>query len=440
MRKSVLCAVCCAAILQAVPAAGSPENGDMGQPPPFPVWGEPRRITSGPHEHFFASYFAIDSWSPNRRYVSVLETDVNGRLPEVGERCTLGLVDLEDDNRFIPIATTACWNFQEAAMAHWLSDDEIVFNDCRAGRFVAVVLNWRKKSERILPMPVSAVSEDRTWALSVNYARLSLTRPDYGYAGPGQDPREDVEWPEDDGLWTMDLKTGETKLILSVAAGRPLMPATVPRKDKPGNPLAYYCHTVISKDGEKIFFLARSVDWFDAVKHRAWPWQTTSFTINRDGSDLRRCFKDNWQGSHFNWAPDGSHKMLVTAIWDGDRQSSEWWKSKWSPVEFTVGEESKVRRIGAGILDQDWHCVYSPDGRFMSGETYFDNQFYRPWVLVRLQDGAVMPQGEFFVPEAYRGGYWRCDLHARYRKDGRQIGFNSVHEGSRQVYVRDIVP
>lgn len=51
----------------------------------------------------------------------------------------------------------------------------------------------------------------------------------------------------------------------------------------------------------------------------------------------------------------------------------------------------------------------------------------------------TMPMGAFYVPPAYRGGYWRCDLHARYRADGRQIGFNSVHEGSRQVYVRDIM-
>ena len=94
---------------------------------PFPTWSEPRRITNTDHEHFFASYFAIDSWSPNRRYVSVLETDLNGRLPEAGERCTLGLVDLEDGNKFIPVTTTACWNFQEAAMAHWMNDDEIIF-------------------------------------------------------------------------------------------------------------------------------------------------------------------------------------------------------------------------------------------------------------------------------------------------------------------------
>ena len=132
--------------------------------------------------------------------------------------------------------------------------------------------------------------------------------------------------------------------------------------------------------------------------------------------------------------------MLVTAVWDGDRKGRRWDQTAWSLVEFTVREEDKVRRIGAGVLDLDWHCIYSPDGKFMSGETYWNKNFERPWVLVRLADGMTMPMGSFFVPEKYRGGYWRCDLHARYRPDGRQIAFTSVHEGSRQVYVRDIEP
>ena len=326
-------------------------------------------------------------------------------------------------------------------MAHWIDDDTILFNDLRDGKFVTVILNWKTKAERILPLPVSAVSEDRTWAVSINYARLSLTRPDYGYAGPGQDSREDVEWPEDDGLWVMDLKTGEHKLILSVAQGRSLMPATQADPKKPGHPLAYYCHTVIQKDkaGSHIFFLARSVDWFDKKVHKASRWHTTSFTVRKDGTELRRCFKDGWAGSHFNWAPDGSPKLLVTAAWDGHIKG-EWGRTAWSPVEFTVGEEEKVRRIGAGVLDWDWHCIYSPDGKFMSGDTYWNGNFERPFVLVRLADGMTMPMGAFFVPEPYRQTYWRCDLHARYRPDGKQIGFNSVHEGSRQVYVRDITP
>lgn len=403
----------------------------------FPEWGDPRPVTSGPHEHLLASYYGINSWSPDLRYISVLQTDLNGRLPEPGERCTLGLVDLLEGNRFIPVTTTACWNFQEATMAHWINDDEIIFNDVRDGRFKAVVMNWRTKQERVLPMPVSAVSEDRTWALSVNYARLSIVRPDYGYAGDGQDPLEDVEWPEDDGLWRMDLATGETKLILPVAAARGLMPQPRRTEGKPGRPLAYFCHTIISRDGAKIFFLARSIDWFEKSVHKTSPWETTSLTVNSDGTGIRRCFKDGWKGSHFNWAPDGSHKLLVTAVWDGDKHEPGS-RFDWSPVEFTVGAEEKVRRIGAGVLDWDWHCLYSPDGKFMSGETYWTKNFERPWVLVRLADGMTMPVGAFYVPEAYRGTHWRCDLHARYRPDGRQIAFNSAHSGSRQVYIRDI--
>ena len=44
----------------------------------------------------------------------------------------------------------------------------------------------------------------------------------------------------------------------------------------------------------------------------------------------------------------------------------------------------------------------------------------------------------FPVPEPYRDVFCRCDLHPRWRPDGRQLGFNSVHEGSRQVYVIDV--
>ena len=399
--------------------------------PAFPRIGKARALTHGPKDHFLANYFAINAWSADLRYVAVLETEVNGRLPEAGERCTLGLVDTAEGNRFIPVTTTACWNFQEATMFHWLPQepDTFVFNDVRDGKFRAVVMNWRTKAERVLPHPVSVVSRDGRTAVSINYARLSLTRPDYGYAGPGQDARADVEWPDDDGLWLMDMKTGESKVILSVAQGRGLMPPTKPDPSKPGHPLAYYCHTVLNPSATRVFFLARSIDWFDASVHKASRWQTTSFTVKTDGTDLRRCFPDGWGGSHFNWLDD---ETMAVTVWPDFIPNRSW------HVRFTVGDERNVRRIAPGLLDWDGHCVYSPNGRWMSTEGYFDGTYLRNWVLMRTSDEACIPVGSFFVPEAYRGGYWRCDLHARWRPDGKQLGFNSVHEGSRQVYVIDI--
>ena len=83
---------------------------------PFPEVGEAYAITKGPQDHLLANYFGINAWSPDRRYVCVLGVDFTGRLPEVTDSATVALVDLADNNRYIPIAKTVCWNFQEAVI------------------------------------------------------------------------------------------------------------------------------------------------------------------------------------------------------------------------------------------------------------------------------------------------------------------------------------
>ena len=414
--KNIAFIVLCTAL--AVISCNSPELA------PFPEVSEPIAITQGPKDHLFASYYGINSWSPDNRYVTVLETEIKDRLSEDGEYATIGLVDLQDNNRFIPVAKTCCWNFQEAAMCHWLpwADDTFLYNDKRDGKFVTVILNWKTGEEKIIPYPVSAVSRDGEWAVSINYARLRLSRPDYGYAGEGQDAQKNVSWPDNDGLWLVNLKTGEAELIVSIASLKDQM---TQMQDPKG--LAYFCHTIISPNAKKIFWLARTVENLDAQAGFVSKWQTTSFTCDLDGSNVRRCFPDGWGGSHFNWKDDKT--LAVTAKWE-DRV--------YGHTIFTVGEEEKVKHIGAGILDFDGHCLFSPNGKFMSSDGYFNEYFERSWVMIRLEDQAVMPIGAFYVPEIYRNTYTRCDLHPRFRPDGDQIGFNSVHEGTRQVYIRNI--
>ena len=45
--------------------------------------------------------------------------------------------------------------------------------------------------------------------------------------------------------------------------------------------------------------------------------------------------------------------------------------------------------------------------------------------------------GRFLSPLPFRGEI-RCDLHPRWSRDGRQVCFDSVHEGTRQIYVMDV--
>lgn len=396
--------------------------------PDFPEVGEPYAVTSGPHDHFLANYFGLNAWNPDGRYLAVLETDVNGRLAVEGEEATIALVDLKDGNKLIPIAKTPCWNFQEATMFHWLpwEDGACIYNDCRYGKFVSVIYNWKTGAERVIPYPVSAVSADGLQAVSINYARLRLCRPDYGYAGSGQDPLREQVWPENDGLYLVNLRTGEGRLILSIKDAQPLMPAI----NGPDG-FAYFCHTVFSKNAKKIFFLARTVEDLDKQVAQfgiVRVWDTASFTIDTDGGNLRRCFPDGWRGSHFNWLDDET--LTVTARWDGG--------GCWSHTVFKVGDEANVRHMAPGIMDWDGHCIFSPDGKFISSEGYWNKDGYRSWVLLRLEDEALISLGRFYVPDDYKEQYSRCDLHARWRPDGSQLAFNSVHEGSRQVYLRDV--
>jgi hypothetical protein len=379
----------------------------------FPKISEPVQITSNEKEHFLASYYGINSWSRDEKYVTVLQTDIKHKLPDKNDPATLGLVDIKI-KEFIPLTQTHAWNFQEGCMAHWLGtspDSLVIFNDLREGKFVSVIINvYSKKEIKTIPYPVSAVSPDGKEAISINFSRLRITRTDYGYDGDGQDSKADVQFPENDGLFLVNLETGEAKLIVSIVQIREMVPTIT----KEG--IEYFAHTRFSREGSKIFWLAR------AIPDR----NTTAFTVNRDGTNLQRCFPDNWGGSHFDWLND--KELMITASFEGKQDAH---------ILFTVGEQN-FKRLGNGLLDYDGHGTFSPNGKWMVTDTYPSNGTREQKIyLMDMSTQAVLPLGRFREPNEYTGGsgFWRCDLHCRWSPIGDMIGFNSTYTGSRQVYI-----
>ncbi len=376
----------------------------------FPKIEGPFQITKSSKEHLFASYYGINSFSRNQRYVTVLETDVKFRIPNENEPATLGLVDLET-NEFKPVTQTRAWNFQQGCMAHWLATDPdnlVIFNDFRDGRFVSVIINVHTGEElKVIPHPISAVSPNGKEAVSINFARLRRTRPDYGYGGDGQDARLDVPFPEDDGIFLVDLETGDANLIVSIAHLKELVP------EVPEDGIEYFNHTLISRGGSKIFWLAR------ATPQR----NTTAFTVNTDGSNLRACFSEGWGGSHFDWLSDD--ELMVTAAYEA---------KQYGHILFTVGQKD-YRRLGNGLLDYDGHGTFSPDGKWLVTDTYPSRGMREQKIyLMDMETEAVLPIGRFRQPDEFHSG-WRCDIHCRWSPNGDLIGFNSTHSGSRQVYL-----
>lgn len=376
----------------------------------FPQVSTPVQITQNNKEHFFASYYGINSWSSNQKYVTILETDVKFKIPDEKDVATLGLVELST-NKFIPLTQTRAWNLQQGCMAHWLAinpDSLVIYNDFRNDMYVSVILNVLTNKEiKIIPYPVAAVSPDGKEAISINFARMRITRADYGYAGNGQDAKAGISFPNDDGIFLIDLQTGKAKLIVSYSSVKGMVP------NVPNEGLEYINHVLFSRDGSKIFWLARATPNLN----------TTSFTANKDGSDIQRCFPDGWGGSHFDWL--NGNELMVTAVYNA---------KQYGHILFTAGQKN-YERLGNGLLDYDGHGTFSPNGKWLVTDTYpgagmNEQKIY----LMDMKTKAVLPLGRYKEPEEFSKG-WRCDIHCRWSPKGDMIGFNSTHTGSRQVYI-----
>lgn len=369
-------------------------------------------LTSGARHHFFG-YYDKCPWDLTGRYLLALETGFMNRPPGPEDNAMVGMVDLARGEKWIPLAETCAWNWQQGAMLQWLPADPerlIIYNAREDGRFVSVVHDVGSGKARTLPLPVYAIGRDGRSALSVSFPRIHHCRPGYGYAGM-PDPWAEDPAPEQDGIWWMDLRTGEHRLIISVAS----IAAMDPHPSMEGA-RHWFNHLQFNTDDSRFVFLHR---W-----RKEGMWTTRMFTARPDGSDLY-CLADHEMVSHFDWR-DEAH-ILAWA-----RQHGE------GDFFYLFTDRSREKQVvGRGVLIFDGHCSYSPDRQWILTDSYPDLESKRSLILFWPADDLCVTLGRFYSPPEL-GGEIRCDLHPRWNRDGTQICFDSAHEGTRQLYVMDV--
>jgi hypothetical protein len=371
-----------------------------------------RAVTHGPKHHFFG-YYDKFPWDVSGRYLLAMETSFIDRAPEAEDATTLGLIDLQEDCAFTPIASTRAWNWQQGTMLQWVPgrDHTAIFNVEQEGEYRAVLLDVRSGEPRVLPRPIYTLARDGRRALSTNFSRLHRLRPGYGYAGV-VDPYEREPHPAQDGIYVMDLETGENRLIISYD-----QIAHWDRQGEMEGQQHWFNHLQISTDDSRFAFLHR---W----QHPEARWHTRLFTANFDGTEIR-CLSDHELVSHYDWR-DESHVLAWARRHDrGDHF-------------YLFGDgDGTVELEGEGTLWTDGHCSYSPSRRWVLTDTYPDEGHMRTLLLYDPAANRHVPLGRFLSPPALTGAF-RCDLHPRWSRDGRQVCFDSVHTGERQMYVVDV--
>ena len=373
-----------------------------------------RAVTCGPRHHFFG-YYDKCPWDASGRYMLGLETTFMDR-PPTGEDCaTIGLIDLADNNRWQFLDETRAWNWQQGTMLQWLPSDPerlVIYNNRNGDQFVSTIRDIHTGETRTLPLPIYAVSHDRESALSINFARLYRTRPGYGYSGL-PDPWAEESHPAEDGIYGMDLTTGQHRLIISL-----YQIAHFRRTPNMDGVKHWFNHLQFNTDDTRFLFLHR---W---QRPEGKGWWTRLFTANLDGSDIY-CVADHDMVSHFDWC--NPQQILA---WARQRNIGDRY------FLFT-DRTDEVEVVGEGVLTLDGHCSYSPDGRWLLTDTYPHSARMRTLILYRLRDGYRVDIGRFFAPRELVGEI-RCDLHPRWSHDGKQVCLDSAHEGSRQIYVLDV--
>ena len=74
-----------------------------------------RVITSGPKHHWFGYYDKFE-FDPSDRYVLSMETDFEHRSPRPDDIIKIGMVDLEDNDRWIELGESRSWGWQQGCM------------------------------------------------------------------------------------------------------------------------------------------------------------------------------------------------------------------------------------------------------------------------------------------------------------------------------------
>jgi len=393
-------------------AAGLPALGrSQGEKLP-PV----RAITRGPKFHWFGYYDKLQ-FDPSGRYALGMEVDFEHRSPRPDDAIKVGMVDLQDGDRWIELGESRAWNWQQGCMLQWLpgSRTEVIWNDRQDGQFVSYVVNVKSGKKRTLPGPVYAVSPDARWAVYPDFRRLNDTRPGYGYTGLA-DPNKDVLVPENAGIWRMDLESGERKLILSFA-GAARVPYTA--GDWTGAK-HWFNHLLFSTGGARFIFLHR---W--RGRKEGTSFATRMFTANRDGKELY-VLDPYGRTSHFIWR-DPDH-VLAWA----------WHPSRGEKFYLYRDRTAEVEAVGPDVMTVNGHCTYLPGNRWILNDTYPDRDRNQNPYLYRVATGDRYPLGHFHSPAPYTGE-WRCDTHPRSSPDGKKVVIDSPHGGNgRQMYLIDI--
>ncbi|MGV3588828.1 MAG: hypothetical protein ACO1OF_17615 [Adhaeribacter sp.] len=383
-------------------------------------------ITQGPEFHWFGYYDKYQT-DPSGSYVLGMQVAFEGRTPEAQDTIKIGIIDLQNRNKWRELGESKAWGWQQGCMLQWIpgSPNEVIWNDREDDKFVSHILNVKTGKRRTLPKAVYALSPNGKFAVGTEFSRIQNLRPGYGYAGI-PDPYEQQKAPREIGLYRLYLKTGKNRLLISLADM-----AALPHEGKAiEDNYHWFNHLLISPDSKRLVFLHRWRAKKDNRQRMACcDFLTRMFTVGVNGKKLYLLDPAGYT-SHF--------------IWRDPKHVCAWMQPKGQPAAFYLLKDKTddLQLVDKVAMPYNGHNTYVPNtnNEWILNDTYpyHNAERLQELYLYHVPTRRKVMLGRFHEPLQYTGE-WRCDLHPRCDHAGTKVFFDSTHGGNgRQMYMIDI--
>lgn len=319
---------------------------------------------------------------------------------------------------FHQVGETASWSWQQGCMLQWFPQDLdrwVLYNRLVEGKYGCVIQDvFTRDVLKSYDLPIYAIDPAGKWGVALDFSRLERLRPGYGYHNLPDETATDM-CPDGDGIWRIDLETGNHELLLSLRQIADLRPqasmAGVPH---------YVNHLLFSPNGRCVVFLHL---WIPDGGRR-----NRLMLYDFDDGSLH-VLDDTAIASHFSWLAD-DRLICFRYPHEGSR----------GYYVYTLGPDHAVQCMPVHAMpSEDGHPSLCPSTERLVTDTYPDRLGDQALYVYSVGQKVLRKAGRFFSPFRYQGPL-RCDLHPRWDRTGRRICFDSVHCGRRTVHVLDLDP
>jgi hypothetical protein len=384
------------------------------------------QITHGPKHHYFGyiGQSRTIPWNASGRYMLALQVGFQDRLPGADDPADVCLLDVRDNYAVRVLDQTRGWNPQQGTMFYWNPEHpetQFFFNDRdrTTGKIFTVLFDISAdggKGKRIreyrfddTPVANGGVAQNGGYFTAINYARMARLRPVTGYAGTW-DWTKDVAAPKDDGIYRIDVKSGEKALIVSFAQLKEAIRGFTERIDERH---LFINHTLHNRNNDLIYFFCRA----DFESQPQGKRVNSVFSVRPDGSELT--LHETFIGGHPEW--EWGPRII------GSRDGQQ--------VIYDIAEKKIVDSLGGKDMfpNPEGDIALSPDGSwFVNGHREGEHHHY---TFLETKTRRVVKSPPVFL-STWKSGALRLDPAPCWNRTSDGIVVPGIApDGTRQMFL-----